>query len=1374
MVTHPVVTPSAEAQPGPVARWWERTRTTLKSDLAVHGLAYLGVVLLFAGVFGLIAFSFGDVDRSWRLVALVAAPSAFFLSGWYLGRRGATAVSSALVILGAAVLPIAAVASVTDGATPDITGVALPITQAVLCAVIALGEWAMLRRVPVLRWMVAPTLWLGVGLLLGVTRDPVPSGEAVVRADALQIAGMVAAIAVTLLLARRWPTAELAKATSALALPLAAALTVLEALVAATEGWPAASGVVTAAAGLLIVECTPRIGQWTAPVETAFVVAAGLRLVPEVRPGWIGLVLAVASLTLAEWTGARHTPRGTAHVPLLVALVAAAAATAEPLPGFVAAGVVTAWATWRRLDEPTWLPVRDPDGVLAGVGTVMMTAMAARWTDPAITLFVAAVVVALVATATRLVPALRDDRMCRWWTPAAAAGLVAATIALPWNTSDRTLVVTAVVAALAAWTLAISRLPLAARVWATSLSMLWCLVAIGESTGTTLATEAIVLASLAAIAVLLGALVDHVTTAHLAAIGHVAGIVAVGLGHEPDVVMTTTLIVLAATWWILTVLHEFGRVAHFERVLASLRVDGADDATTASLLAVVETVPVLAATSATTAVVMLQLTVGSAWMLVPVGVAGTVLALATHLPWRRASATTLAWVAAVAATVGVLGPAAADIARWPTITALALALVTMVAIAPRHALFLWSAWAVTGPLAVLLLEAAGMSRRWSDVAFATWGAVLLLGAATFDRVRNGASAPDDWARPPAVLAPFVVGATAAALGGAGGLLAEPEWGWVLLGMAVVTMAVGLLHPMPLLGVPAMAAGLTAGVRLVPWAPDHPWSLALAAAALAGAAWAIPHRDRPALERWDIAPFATAHLAAAMALLSGVAVGSATLPFLIVAATSAATAVVLRAHRVAILYALAAEVLVLATAAHHGPGWVSLACLASGIGLTVAALLRMPHTPNPVRESMLAAGTVFVAAAWAAFTVWRDLSPEAVLVASASISTAVVLVCAIAVRYHLRPLDLFAIWGIAGLAATAGTALLAGQPGVGTSLAEWTFAAVATALAVAAALTAAALHPALRYASALATWGALLLARAAAELGATPTVIAATVIASSAALVALSLHSVRDRSPWIGPWLTFAVAVQAGGTGFLDPARSELVALVLLVVAVQVVAIAITVGERYVLLLAPLFALAAWLVIAADALRGDPNWFTAPIGLVILVEVAMVRWVRRTRPGATYSPDVNGVIVTLELIAMSVMVGPMLTRIVTLELWYAVPAILLGVAITVWGGVTKVRRRAAFGVGSVLLAVTLLIGVPVARAVPNLSGPALWLTIAGMGLVAIVVATMLEQGRSVVRRWAVALDEMTNDWEHLGGADTAPAAPPTGGATSAERSRAGQR
>ena len=79
--------------------------------------------------------------------------------------------------------------------------------------------------------------------------------------------------------------------------------------------------------------------------------------------------------------------------------------------------------------------------------------------------------------------------------------------------------------------------------------------------------------------------------------------------------------------------------------------------------------------------------------------------------------------------------------------------------------------------------------------------------------------------------------------------------------------------------------------------------------------------------------------------------------------------------------------------------------------------------------------------------------------------------------------------------------------------------------------------------------------------------------------------------------------------------------------------------------------------------------------------------------------------------------------------------------------TKVRRRVVFGAGTVTLAVVLMVVVPLAGLLPGgAPAPALWLAIAGVGMVAIVVAALLEQGRAVAHKAIIGFRDATKDWE----------------------------
>src|SRR6266542_1375867 len=92
------------------------------SDIGVHGLAYLGVLLMFAGTLGLALFSLHSVNTSLRPLAEVALPLVLLVSSWFLARRGAPLVAASLGLLGGAVLPVLVFASLLDGSSipPDL------------------------------------------------------------------------------------------------------------------------------------------------------------------------------------------------------------------------------------------------------------------------------------------------------------------------------------------------------------------------------------------------------------------------------------------------------------------------------------------------------------------------------------------------------------------------------------------------------------------------------------------------------------------------------------------------------------------------------------------------------------------------------------------------------------------------------------------------------------------------------------------------------------------------------------------------------------------------------------------------------------------------------------------------------------------------------------------------------------------------------------------------------------------------------------------------------------------------------------------------------------------------------------------------------
>jgi hypothetical protein len=176
--------------------------------------------------------------------------------------------------------------------------------------------------------------------------------------------------------------------------------------------------------------------------------------------------------------------------------------------------------------------------------------------------------------------------------------------------------------------------------------------------------------------------------------------------------------------------------------------------------------------------------------------------------------------------------------------------------------------------------------------------------------------------------------------------------------------------------------------------------------------------------------------------------------------------------------------------------------------------------------------------------------------------------------------------------------------------------------------------------------------------------------------------------------------------------------------------------------APVLACGAWLAFALEALDGNPQWVTVPVGLAVLAVVGLWRRDRR-RAGSTVNPPE---VVGLEGVGVAFLVGSALVQSVTEALWYALVVSAVGLAVAGWGVLTRVRRRLVTGVALGILGVVVLVAVPLVHLLPAWEGAALWVLVGGVGLALVLVATMLERGRAAVRAGNRRLHALTQGWE----------------------------
>jgi hypothetical protein len=517
--------------------------------------------------------------------------------------------------------------------------------------------------------------------------------------------------------------------------------------------------------------------------------------------------------------------------------------------------------------------------------------------------------------------------------------------------------------------------------------------------------------------------------------------------------------------------------------------------------------------------------------------------------------------------------------------------------------------------------------------------------------------------------------------------------------------------------------------------DEPWWYVGCAAAMLVVA-GLAHRRRDDLS--DIAAALAAVALGAAASVASVVDDRVAPVHTALGALALVVAVVLRRREVAVVTAT----LWLAAGIALGEGWPALACVIDGAALTVAGLTDR----RPTRLPLVALGAMAMVGAWGSLAGWQGWTAATMVAATLPTTSGMVAVLALALRMHRGPGDVETVWAAVLTATTAATAVLVTEPDVGRANGGMLLAAALALLAVAAVQLAHRGGEAWRWVG-----GALSVASGtsvvvAASLGSGAVVGVSVVATASVSIWLTVLRGRRPTSPWVGPLvLVDGLALVPGLVGAMTAhTRGPMIAL-LLAAAIEAAVIGTVLHQAVALVASPVLACLAWLVYAVDALTGDPNWFTVPIGLALLLDAGALRWLRGGRAaeaGAIDGPDV----LMLEWSGMTALVVSALVETMTGELAYALLAMSIGVGVVVWAMVSRVRRRLLGGVAMVVLAVALLLIVPFALELPTMSGPALWVTVGGVGLVAIAVAASLERGRATLRRLREAFHELTEGWE----------------------------
>lgn len=979
----PIELPRPARPTGP--GWFERLRLAVASDIAVHGLAYLGVVLVFGGTLGFMLFSFGSLPPGSRPLAELAIPTVLLGSAVFLRRRGSPVVATALGLVGGTLLPMVVFASYADGVPPDIHDEALAAGVTITSLTLALVYAVVAARWPdvSVRFLVAPMLWIalwGVGLSL----QPGPQAS-LNEWTAWQFALVAAGVAGTAIFVRVRPGARLARDARPSVIPGALLALGFGLLLAGSEGWPWGPVVVLGLASLVTSELVaPRLNE---PLVQAVQPALLWLTVAGLREGhgdvMAGMVGVVASLLLLEWQ-ARRRP---GDIPLVAGFLGAGAGLGltmtDPTAAAVSSGIASVWAHARRIRPIAGLAVGQLMEVAATVVPIAFAAALMDATSDGMAAVVLGTIALVASVAARKLR--RGDMFLRGWTFGAAIAVAILTASLDMPAWQATLA-----AALSAAAVALTSMPAPVRVWTVvpigSWASLLALDASGLPAETAIVVVAVAASALAAVTSWRSGIAEHVAAA--------AGVVAVASlqGIPGGWQQVGALAAIAAAAGSITIAGEVRGIGVADLLLRVGQANGVRDLgrlVPASIFLVALAGLCVSAANAMGILSRSPEEVGVLLSALALAEAGTTWLVRTRTPLTSVIGIGASILALAGAVVAAPAPSASALS-------LAFAIATVAAMAPeaRRTPMSWVAWAGSVALAARLSQMADLAFSDGALMVAAWAAVLLVGGLALDDARAGRRSAGELVRE-GWLAPVVaVGAVTflpaliLALPGSDVRIAT-----VAIGGATIVAAVALQIRLGALTVGAYLLMTLAASVLSPWSPTEdpwvaiPWAAALLIVALVTRSIST---DLAPARRWDLPPFAVAFVTVLFGLSRSAELGELAATWIGAGTLALGVAWALRAPT----WGVASAILVTVGAVDAGPEWGALASAATAIGLAWIAASPAEHRPEAWRAVQVAAAlsACLALVEVARFTGWSSTElagAAASLAATATVTTLIV-------------------------------------------------------------------------------------------------------------------------------------------------------------------------------------------------------------------------------------------------------------------------------------------------------------------------------------------------------------------------------------------------
>ena len=250
------------------------------------------------------------------------------------------------------------------------------------------------------------------------------------------------------------------------------------------------------------------------------------------------------------------------------------------------------------------------------------------------------------------------------------------------------------------------------------------------------------------------------------------------------------------------------------------------------------------------------------------------------------------------------------------------------------------------------------------------------------------------------------------------------------------------------------------------------------------------------------------------------------------------------------------------------------------------------------------------------------------------------------------------------------------------------------------------------------------------------------VAATSTLMSLAVWGRQRESLWLRPLAVLGAVANVVVFGMalgLLPDQALLIG-VLLSVGVQVIAVGLTRSLPGVLAVGPIVLGVAFVLSVSESVGGSAQWYTVPLGIVVLAEVEIFR----TMPRVSDPAGGRNLIVLLEWIGLGILAAPPLVEMFTLSLFAGLASVAVAVAVFVWGVATRVRRRVVAAASLLVATLVLMLFAAAAGSAPD--SAFFWILAIGIGFAVMLVAGLVEAYRSKKGKTMARLDQLMVGWE----------------------------